>query len=181
MLVSDHPHLFETGGENYHSDFNAWLYERGHESDPCPTTPDPSWMGTPTLAAERAQIPHAYDISRSPLRVLGSPCGITDGRLRYLRGCGESNFPLAMWSNRWSTMPTPAFPQIRLPRPDARATLHRMPGTDVPVIRQPFEAGDRLPFWAGHLAPSDSYLPTPLSWKTASGHRTRSKCKTRWP
>jgi hypothetical protein len=25
-----------------------------------------------------------------------------------------------------------------------------MPGTDIPVIRQPFAAGDRLPFWAGH-------------------------------
>ena len=28
MLVSDHPHLFETGGENYHVDFRAWEYER---------------------------------------------------------------------------------------------------------------------------------------------------------
>src|SRR5512145_1735506 len=26
MLVSDHPHLFETGGENYHCDFVAWDY-----------------------------------------------------------------------------------------------------------------------------------------------------------
>ena len=34
MLVSDHPHLFETGGENYHTDFTAWTYERGHENDP---------------------------------------------------------------------------------------------------------------------------------------------------
>ena len=24
------------------------------------------------------------------------------------------------------------------------------PGTDIPVIRQPYTAGDRLPFWAGH-------------------------------
>ena len=24
-----------------------------------------------------------------------------------------------------------------------------MPGSDVPVIRQPFEPGDALPFWAG--------------------------------
>ncbi len=24
-----------------------------------------------------------------------------------------------------------------------------MPGSDVPVIRQPFEPGDMLPFWAG--------------------------------
>ena len=33
-----------------------------------------------------------------------------------------------------------------------------MPGTDVPVICQPFEKGDRLPFWAGTEPPSDSYL-----------------------
>ena len=78
----------------------------------------------------------------------GRHVGITDGRFRYLRGCGETNFPLSMWSNRWSTMPIPAVPQIRLPRPDARATLRHMPGTDVPVIRQPFAPGDPLPFWA---------------------------------
>ena len=30
MLISDHPHLFETGGENYHTAFGAWDYERGH-------------------------------------------------------------------------------------------------------------------------------------------------------
>jgi hypothetical protein len=39
-----------------------------------------------------------------------------------------------------------------------RATLRTMPGTQVPVIRQPFEPGDQLPFWAGHLPPSDSHL-----------------------
>ncbi|MCI0410864.1 MAG: hypothetical protein L0191_20270, partial [Acidobacteria bacterium] len=33
-LVSDHPHLFETGGENYHVGFFAWEYVRGHEGDP---------------------------------------------------------------------------------------------------------------------------------------------------
>ena len=90
----------------------------------------------------------------------GRHVGVTDGRYRYLRGCGEDNgnFPLSVWSNRWSTMPIPAFPQIRLPRPDGRATLDRMPGTDVPVIRQPFEPGDPLPFWAGHIPPSESYL-----------------------
>ena len=42
MLVSDHPHLFETGGENYHTDFSAWDYVRGHEGDPWRTCPDPS-------------------------------------------------------------------------------------------------------------------------------------------
>jgi arylsulfatase A-like enzyme len=366
MLVSDHPHLFEVGGENYHSDFNAWRYERGHESDPWQTTPDPTWVGTPTLPVQRAVIPHPYDDSRTYFRaeedfpgprtmstaaswirssapahdrflllvdefdphepfdtplpyagmydqawtgplaiwppyltdaiasgqldprtarhiranygakltmidhwfghllaavdeagltestgivlctdhghylgehdIFGKPAapiyselgripllirwpgqpardvealttsvdlhatildlfdadvehrvhgrslvplvegtatsvrelalfgywgrhvGITDGRFRYLRGCGETNFPLSMWSNRWSTMPIPAFPQIRLPRPDGRATLGRMPGTDVPVIRQPFGPGDPLPFWAGHEPPSGSHL-----------------------
>ena len=52
MLVSDHPHLFEIGGENYHTDFTAWHYERGHESDPWRTRPDPTWTGTPALPAE---------------------------------------------------------------------------------------------------------------------------------
>jgi arylsulfatase A-like enzyme len=366
MLVSDHPHLFEVGGENYHSDFKAWLYERGHESDPWRTAPDPSWVGTPTLPARPSAIPHAYDESRTYFRseeeypgpktmsaaanwirtsatthdrfflfvdefdphepfdtpmpyadmydsewdgprviwppylidavasgqldartarhiranygakltmidrwfgrlisaieeagltestgiilctdhghylgehdIFGKPgapvygelgripllirwpgqsprdveglttsvdlhatiadlfgvavehpthghsllpliegtttsirqlalfgywgrhVGVTDGRMRYLRGCGDSNFPLSMWSNRWSTMPIPAFPQIRLPRPDSRAVLRQMPGTDVPVIWQPFEPGDALPFWAGQVPPSDSHL-----------------------
>jgi hypothetical protein len=33
-----------------------------------------------------------------------------------------------------------------------------MPGTGVPVIRQPFGPGDRLPFWAGGRPPTASYL-----------------------
>jgi arylsulfatase A-like enzyme len=366
MLASDHPHLFETGGENYHTDFNAWQYLRGHESDPWHTTADPTWIGAPALPAERGDFHHAYDDSRTYFRseeefpgpktmsaaaqwirtsaaahdrfflfvdefdphepfdtplpyanmynedwdgplsiwppylidavasgkldarkarhiranygskltmidrwfghlistleeqgltdstgivlctdhghflgehdLFGKPAapifselgripllvrwpgqvardvnalttsvdlhatiadvfdvtvdhpthghsllpllegtapsvrelalfgywgrhvGITDGRHRYLRGCGETNFPLAVWSNRWSTMPIPPFPQLRLPRPDLRATLEEMPGTGVPVLRQPFEPGDRLPFWAGHVPPSDSHL-----------------------
>jgi len=366
MLVSDHPHLFEVGGENYHTDFRAWAYERGHESDPWRTAEDPSWIGTPTLPVARSPHPHAYDRSRTwfraeedfpgprtmaaaarwirqeapahdrfflmvdefdphepfdtpapyagmydpdwdgPLEIWppylidavasgrldprtarhiranygskltmidhwfgrllaaideaglagttavvlctdhghylgehdlfgkpGSPVysplgripllvrwpgrppgdvdalttsvdlhatitdlfgaevdhpthgvsllpliegsatsvrdlalfgywgrhvGITDGRHRYLRGTGDQNFPLSMWSNRWSTMPVPAYPQVRLPRPDGRATLETMPGTDVPVIRQPFVAGDPLPFWAGATPPDDTHL-----------------------
>jgi arylsulfatase A-like enzyme len=51
MLVSDHPHLFETGGENYHADFTAWDYVRGHESDPWRTFVDPSFVGAPALPA----------------------------------------------------------------------------------------------------------------------------------
>ena len=33
-----------------------------------------------------------------------------------------------------------------------------MPGTDVPVICQPFEPGDRLPFWVGHGAVDSHFL-----------------------
>jgi hypothetical protein len=53
-----------------------------------------------------------------------------------------------MWSNRWSTMPLPTQPDVKLPMPDDRAFLDRMPGSTIPVIRQPFDAGDFLPFWA---------------------------------
>lgn len=60
MLVADHPHLFETGGENYHTDFRAWEYLRGHESDPWKTRPDPSWQGAPHFIPR--QMP--YDNSR---------------------------------------------------------------------------------------------------------------------
>jgi arylsulfatase A-like enzyme len=64
MLVSDHPHLFETGGENYHCDFTAWDYQRGHESDPWKTRPDPSWIGAPSFG--RGHMP--YDDSRGWFR-----------------------------------------------------------------------------------------------------------------
>jgi hypothetical protein len=59
------------------------------------------------------------------------------------------NRPLSMFSNRWSTMPTHVRGFTELPLPDERAWLDRMPGTAVPVIRQPFGAGDALPFWVG--------------------------------
>ena len=51
MLVSDHPHLFEVGGENYHTDFSAWDYVRGHEGDPWRTYRDQSHIGAPALPA----------------------------------------------------------------------------------------------------------------------------------
>jgi hypothetical protein len=53
-----------------------------------------------------------------------------------------------MWSNRWSTMPVHGLGQSLLPMPDTRATLETMPGTSVPVIRQPFVAGDMVPLFA---------------------------------
>ncbi|MDX2379089.1 MAG: sulfatase [Acidimicrobiia bacterium] len=83
--------------------------------------------------------------------VYGNWVQITDGRRKYARAPVEENFPLSMWSNRWSTMPGPhdlaAF--MTFPNPDRRAILDFMPESNTPVIRQPFEPGDMLPFWVG--------------------------------
>ncbi len=68
MLVSDHPHLFETGGENYHTDFGAWDYLRGHEDDPWRTRPDPSWIGAPRCCPAQASGWRGYDVSRTWFR-----------------------------------------------------------------------------------------------------------------
>jgi arylsulfatase A-like enzyme len=72
---------------------------------------------------------------------------VTD-RAKYVRAPAGGNEPLSMWSNRWSTMPIHRAPDLRLPLPDDRAVLDKMPGSAVPVIRQPFVASDFLPFWA---------------------------------
>lgn len=64
QLISDHPHLFEEGGENYHIDFGAWSYERGHETDAWKLNQDPSWVGAPTYGRG----PMAYDRSRGQFR-----------------------------------------------------------------------------------------------------------------
>lgn len=361
MLVTDHPHLFETGGENYHTDFRAWEYLRGHETDPWKTRPDPSWIGTTqfrdldypwdrsrgwfrseedfpgpkTMTAAAAWLdehaphhdrffllvdefdPHEpfdapepyasmYDhwegprliwppytpkavergilterqaghiranygskltmidawfgrvldaldrrhlwddtvvivctdhglylgehdmwgkppapgfdaMTRIPLLVSwpgvaprsvdaltttvdvfatladlfdvtpeylchgrslrpvvtdeatrardwvltgvwGNYVNIVTDRYTYARSPGAENVPLSMWSNRWSTMPLPGLPQFKLPPPDKRATLDFMPGTKIPVIRQPFRRDDLLPYWAGRrLGPNELY------------------------
>ena len=356
MLVSDHPHLFETGGENYHTDFTAWDYVRGHEDDPWRTAPDPSWVGAPAVPADESWVARHYDTTRTWFKteddfpgartmshaarwieheapaerrfmlfvdefdphepfdvpepwmsmydpewegpkviwppyladavasgkldartarhiranygaklsfidhqfgrlldaidrrglwddtavivctdhghylgekdVFGKPgvpvyeplghiplmvawpgvaahtnsaltttvdvfatlCDIfgvsvdhrTHGhslaplvsgdtssvrdyvltgvwgravqivheQFKYVRAPRNDNRPLSMWSNRWSTMPIHAMPNVRLPKPDHRATLDYMPGSSVPVIRQPFGPGDAVPFWA---------------------------------
>lgn len=356
MLVSDHPHLFEAGGENYHTDFTAWEYVRGHEDDPWRTRPDPSWVGEPAVPAAEAWIARHYDTSRTWFReeadfpgartmseaarwleheapddgrfllfvdefdphepfdvpepwmsrydptwegpkviwppysanavasgqidartarhiranygaklsfidhwlgrvldaierrglqddtavivctdhghylgekdIFGKPgvpvyqtlghipmlvswpgrqpgvidalttsvdlfatlCDVfgvepehrthgrsivplvdgtassirdhvltgvwgrgvhvIDGVHKYGRAPRHGNRPLSMWSNRWSTMPVHAWPGLRLPRPDHRAELAYMPGSSVPVIRQPFVGDDAVPFWA---------------------------------
>ena len=360
MLISDHPHLFETGGENYHTDFFAWEYLRGHESDPWKTREDPSGLGTPALPAghQRAygKTRKGYDLSRTWFReeaeypgpktmqaaadwlrdngqhhdsfllfvdefdphepfdtplpwarkydpdwkedliiwppysadaigsgalterqashvranygaklsmidhwlgkvldemdrqnlwedtalflctdhghylgekgIFGKPrvpqyetlgriplmvawpglphrevealttsvdihaslvdlfdleidhvthghslLPLIQGRvdkvrdwvvggvfgqwiqiesedIKYARAPVNKGFPLSMWSNRWSTMPVPGIPGLRLPNPDKRAWLDFMPGSEIPVIRQPFQEGDLLPFWS---------------------------------
>jgi hypothetical protein len=81
--------------------------------------------------------------------VWGREVHVADATRTYARAPVDGNRPLSMWSNRWSTMPVRAFPDLRLPRPDGRARLDHLPGTDVPVIRQPFDPSDALPFWAG--------------------------------
>ncbi len=358
MLFSDHPHLFETGGENYHTDFFAWEYLRGHEGDPWKTREDPSWVGTPALPARAAseKVKAPYDLSRTWFRdeldypgpktlnaaaqwlgehgdahedfllfvdefdphepfdtpapwnqmydptwqnplliwppyaidgikngaltereghqirsnygaklsmidhwfgklldvmdrddrwadtmlilctdhghylgekdiwgkprvpqfetlghtplmiaapgveagvsdalttnvdinatladlfnvdmhytmhgrsmmpllrgetdrirdyalggVFGQWVQICDGEQKYMRAPVGDGFPLSMWSNRWSTMPVRGMPGLRLPNPDSRAWLDTMPESDIPVIRQPFQQGDLLPFWS---------------------------------
>jgi len=352
MLISDHPHLFETGGENFHTGFSAWAYERGGESDPWKTRPDPSWVGAPSMgrgwtpydnsrgyfreeqdfpgprtmaaaaqwlddnaghhdrfmlfidefdphepfdapehymrlyddtwdgphliwppyvkgALERgvlddrqarqvracygakltmidawvgrlldaidrndlwadtavivctdhghylgekdiwgkpgvpvyeplghiplmiawpgvepgrsqalttsvdihatlvelfgAKVTHrTHGVSLLPILagrsthvrdhvlagVWGREVHLIDAEWKYARAPQSENAPLSMWSNRWSTMPVAHNPNVRLPLPDDRARLDRMPGSNVPVIRQPFRAGDMLPFWA---------------------------------
>ncbi len=65
QLISDHPHLFETGGENYHVDFTAWDYQRGHEGDAWKTRADPSWVGAPMFGPKRHM---PYDNSRGYFR-----------------------------------------------------------------------------------------------------------------
>ena len=361
QLITDHPHLFETGGENYHTDFTAWDYERGHESDAWKSRPDPSWLGTPTYGrghthydnsrgyfrgeedfpgprtmqatarwlSEDAPVhrakgerfflfvdefdphepfdtpeewatryddswegPHltwppyaidAYkqgilserdarqiraqyggklsmidhwlgrvldaldatnawedtavilctdhghylgdtdvhgrdvwgkpglpvykplghipmlvswpgvspttndalttstDIHATIAEVFGAPVKhtahgkslvpvlakeqsqvrdwlltgvwgrevqIVTNEWRYTRGPTGANAPHSMWSNRWSTMPIASMPDYKMPMPDSRASLDYMPGSTIPVIRQPFREGDLLPFWS---------------------------------
>ncbi len=71
MLVTDHPHLFETGGENYHTDFFGWDYLRGHEDDPWRTRPDPSWIGTPARPGHDRRLVVAAGLGDGARRATG--------------------------------------------------------------------------------------------------------------
>jgi hypothetical protein len=55
MLVTDHPHLFEIGGEDDHIDFSGREYVRGHEGDARTTEPLPQL----DRRAPRPVVPHA--------------------------------------------------------------------------------------------------------------------------
>ncbi|HLI79507.1 MAG TPA: sulfatase-like hydrolase/transferase, partial [Candidatus Binataceae bacterium] len=72
--------------------------------------------------------------------VWGREVHLIDSRRKYARAPKSENTPLSLWSNRWSTMPILSRPELKLPLPDDRAVLARMPGSTVPVIRQPFGA-----------------------------------------
>jgi hypothetical protein len=80
--------------------------------------------------------------------VWGREVHVITERRKYARAPHEKNEPLSVWSNRWSTMPVHSLPELRMPVPDDRAVLDHMPGSAVPVLRQPFVAGDMLPLWA---------------------------------
>ena len=81
--------------------------------------------------------------------VWGREVHLIDADWKYARAPADKNAPLPMMSNRWSTMPTHQLTRDQeIPLPDARARLGRMPGSEVPVIHQTFEAGDKVPFWA---------------------------------
>ena len=81
--------------------------------------------------------------------VFGRWVHVIDGVRKYARApVNADNLPLSMWSNRWSTMPVHAMHELKLPRPNRNAYLDYMPGSDVPVIRQPFKPGDALPYWS---------------------------------
>ncbi len=108
---------------------------------------------TPLLTGE------ATDIREWALGgIYGNWVQVTDGRHKYARGAVGDNFPISMWSNRWSTMPIHMHGVVGVPDPDDRAWLDHMPGSKIPVIRQPFEPGDMLPMWASIGTSTDRHF-----------------------
>ncbi len=147
MLVSDHPHLFETGGENYHCDFTAWDYVRGHEGDPWRTCPDPTFVGAP--GATRLAC-----ATRTTTRARGSATSPTT------RGRAPWRPPPTGWSARrrrpratcwWSTS---SIRTSRSTRPSGgrrcttRTTRHARSGRRTPWTRRRAASSPR-PIWPG--------------------------------
>ena len=61
--------------------------------------------------------------------VWGNWIQITNGEHKYARSAVESNYPISIYSNRWSTMPIHFDGIVGMPPPDKRAYLDTMPGT----------------------------------------------------
>ena len=93
--------------------------------------------------------------------VWGREVHFVDSEVKYARAPVSANFPLGMWSNRWSTMPIPSV-ELRLPLPDSRASLAMMPGSTVPVIHQVWTEGDAVPYWAGRPNFTGNHLWRPV-------------------
>ena len=89
--------------------------------------------------------------------IFGNWVQVYDGRRKYARAPATSPYPLSMWSNRWSTMPIHRFDPT-FPRPDRRARIDFMPGSDIPVLRQPFAHGDPLPYWCARPRIGEHHL-----------------------
>jgi arylsulfatase A-like enzyme len=109
--------------------------------------------------------------------VWGPEIHLIDSTRKYARAPGHDNAPLSLWSNRWSTMPVRGHPELRLAPPDDRATLDKMAGSRVPVIRQRYVAGDMLPFWArGKFSGNHLYdlADDPQEERNLSGSRTEN-------
>ena len=92
--------------------------------------------------------------------VWGREVHLIDADAKYARAPAGANAPLSLWSNRWSTMPVHQVPDLRLPPPDDRAVLDRMPGSRIPVIRQPFERA--ICFRTGRWASSAAIISIAL-------------------
>jgi arylsulfatase A-like enzyme len=172
MLISDHPHLFEVGGENYHTDFTAWTYERGHESDPWRTTPDPTWVGTPALPAERSPHGQPYDDSRTYFRSEEEFPGpkTMSAAADWIRTSAPQHDGFFLFVDEFDPhepFDTPS-PYAGMYDDDWDGPLSIWPPYVVDAIASgaltPRQArhirgnGDRLPFWVGHPAPTDSHL-----------------------
>ena len=164
MLVSDHPHLFETGGENYHTDFAAWDYVRGHEGDPWRTRPDPS-------CCRRA------DAARPRGRRAGAATTVSRTWFR-----DEADFPgprtmmaAAEWLDRELTRGAPARragPAVRRRVRPARAVRHaRAVGDSV----RPRLGGRAHHLAAVHAGDGDALVGTGAALTEREGRHVRAQ------
>ena len=81
--------------------------------------------------------------------VWGREVHVADATRTFAKAPVDGNRPLSMFSNRWTTMPIRALRATGCPSRTSGRGSTTLPGSDVPVIRQPFDPSDDLPFWAG--------------------------------